>query len=92
MSNVQKDWLSKWAPLVVAIVTNLILVAYSYGKLEQRLGPIEKHIDRSSTDFVTRNEFIQRTDTRDREMADLKQAIRDIDAKLDRLLERQGRE
>jgi hypothetical protein len=88
MSNVQKDWLSKWAPLVVAIITNLILVAYSYGKLEQRLAPIEKHQDRSSTDFVTRNEFTQRTETRDREMADLKQSLRDMNVKLDRLLER----
>ena len=88
MSNVQKEWWSKWAPLAVAIVTNLILVAYSYGKLEQRLNPLEKHQENA----ISRYEFTQSTTTRDRELQDVKSALRDMDAKLDRLLERQSRE
>jgi hypothetical protein len=37
--------------------------------------------------FVTRQEFSQRTETRDREIADMKLTLREINAKLDRILE-----
>lgn len=92
MSTSQRDFLSKWMPLLVAVATNGILVAYGYGKLEQRLSPIEAHVlsdttERAMAFFVTRQEFGQRNDTRDRELADVKTSLREINAKLDRILE-----
>ena len=92
MSTTQRDWLSKWMPLLVAIATNGILVAYGYGKLEQRFSPIEAHVLSDTTEkamalFVSRQEFGQRNETRDRELADVKSTLREINAKLDRILE-----
>jgi hypothetical protein len=96
MSNAQKDWLSKWLPLIVAVGANFITVAYGYGKLEQRVAPIEAHVAEQSHDrlamlFVTRNEFNTRTTQRDREMEAQSAWLTRIEAKLDRVLERQAR-
>lgn len=93
MSAAQKEWISKWLPLVIAIASNLILVAYGYGKLEQRLGPLETHVATDTTEhalnmFVTRVEFTQQNLSRDKELAELRIGIREMNAKLDRLLER----
>lgn len=95
MSIPHKDWLAKWLPLLVAVVTNLMIVAYSYGKLEQRLAPIELQLanlahDRLSSSFVMRPEFEMRTAQRDREMETQAEWLKRIEAKLDRLLERQA--
>jgi hypothetical protein len=92
MSTTQREWFSRWMPLLVAIATNGILVAYGYGKLEQKLAPLEAHVFTDTTEramalFVTRQEFGQRNDTRDRELADVKASLREINAKIDRLLE-----
>ena len=92
MSTNQREWFSRWMPLLVALATNGILVAYGYGKLEQRLAPLEAHVLSDTTEramalFVTRQEFSQRTETRDRELADVKASLREINAKIDRLLE-----
>jgi hypothetical protein len=93
MSQVQKDMLARWAPLLVALVTNLIVVAYGYGKLEQRLSPIEGQLaglqhDKLAGIYVTRVEFQMRTTQRDREMANHAEWMGRIESKLDRLLER----
>lgn len=93
MSTAQRDWLSKWLPLVVAIGANVVTIAYSYGKLEQRLTPIEEYVrtythERASASFVTRPEFTNQKSVRDREVDELKQTLREINAKLDRLIER----
>lgn len=93
MSTQQKDWLSKWMPLVVALLTNVGTIAYAYGRLEQRLAPIEEFTrtnthERQSTNFVTRPEFVAQKSVRDREVDELKQTLREINAKLDRLIER----
>jgi len=84
MSNTQRDSILRWLPLAATIMTNLILVAYGYGQLNQRISPLEKHME----DSPTRNEFNQRNATRDREIEDLKDRIVRMDGKLDRLLER----
>lgn len=94
MSTPQREMLSKWLPLIVALVTNFIVVAYGYGKLEQRLAPVETHVSVDTTEralalFITRAEFQQRSETRDRELADLKVALQQMNQKLDRILERQ---
>jgi len=89
MSTPQRDWVSKWAPLVVALATNCALVAYGYGQLNQRLVPLERHESKAFETFVTRAEFSQRSTTRDVELAQLHQLLRDLNAKMDRLLEKQ---
>jgi hypothetical protein len=87
MSNTQRDSILRWLPIAVTILTNLIIVAYGYGQINQRIVPLEKYIE----DAPTRNEFNQRNATRDREIEDLKDRIVRMDAKLDRLLERHGK-
>ena len=88
MSTTQRDSILRWLPIAVTIMTNLVLVAYGYGQLNQRVTPLEKHMSDAQTTFVTRNEFSQRVSSRDREMNDLKDRLERIDVKLDRLLER----
>lgn len=93
MSNEAKERLSRWLPLAVAIVTNLVIVAYGYGKLEQRLSPVEAHVVSTSAEklhaqFVSRNEYEQRRAHLDNDIKELRADLRAMDAKLDRLLER----
>jgi hypothetical protein len=97
MSTAQKDWLSKWLPLIVAVGANFVTIAYGYGKLEQRVAPIETYVatqthEKMATLFVTRAEFVTRTAQRDREMETQAAWLARIEAKLDRVLERQARE
>lgn len=94
MSTQQRDLLAKWLPVVIALLTNAMVVAYGYGRLEQRLNPIEQSIaslayDKLSGSFVTRTEFNTRTTQRDREMGVQNAWLARIEDKLDRLLERQ---
>lgn len=91
MSTTQRDSILRWLPIAVTILTNLILVAYGYGQLNQRVTPLEKHMSEAAMSFVTRNEFNQRNQTRDREMNDLKDRLERMDGKLDRLLERHSK-
>lgn len=95
MSNAQKDWLSKWLPLIFTVGANLIIVGYGYGKLEQRVAPIERHVmeqshERLSAVFVTRTEFTARTTQRDREMQSMSDWLTRVEAKLDRVLEQRA--
>jgi hypothetical protein len=95
MSATQKDWISKWLPLIFAVGANIVTVAYGYGKLEQRLDPIERYVqtythERAVQSFVTRTEFTQQITTRDREMNELRAQYRDIIARLDRMIEREN--
>ncbi len=93
MSTANRDWISKWAPLLLAIGTNVAVVAYGYGKIEQRIVPVEQHLvwdttERQISMFVTRSEYVASNLTRDRELVDIKTSLRDVNEKLDRLLER----
>ena len=93
MSDHNKDLLSRWLPLLVALLANLAMFSYGYGKLEQRLAPLETHVSTDTTEaamriFVTKAEWSMRNDTRDRELADVKASLAQVNAKLDRLLER----
>lgn len=94
MSTQQKDILAKWLPIIIALITNAVVVAYGYGRLEQRLTPIEQSIatlayDKLSAGFVTRTEFNTRIQQRDREMGVQNEWLLRIETKLDRVLERQ---
>ena len=93
MSYRTKDWLSKWAPLLFAIFTNVAVVAYGYGKMSQRLEPLEEFATSHTTEknislFITRSEFIMNNNARDRELADIKAGLAAANDKLDRLIER----
>lgn len=93
MSDQTKDWLSKWAPLLFAIATNISVVAYGYGKMAQKIEPLEEHATLHTTEkaislFVTRSEFAMSNMARDRELADIKAGLASANDKLDRLIER----
>jgi hypothetical protein len=93
MSDQTKDWLSKWAPLLFAIATNISVVAYGYGKMAQKIEPLEEHASIHTTEkaislFVTRSEFAMSNMARDRELADIKAGLASANDKLDRLIER----
>lgn len=93
MSTQQKDWVSKWLPLIVSIMTSVGTVAYAYGRLEQRLAPMEAFMRENSFErhaqvFTPRTEFHAQKSTRDRELDELKGTLREINSKLDRLIER----
>lgn len=79
----------------LAVVSNAVFVAYSYGKMEQRINPVEARLvdlthEKLSNSFVTRPEFAARTTQRDREMATQAEWMQRLEAKIDRILERQG--
>lgn len=93
MSDRTKDWLSKWAPLMFALFTNVAVVAYGYGKMSQRLEPLEDYAATHTTEkaigmFITRSEFVMNNNARDRELADIKAGLTAANDKLDRLIER----
>lgn len=92
MSNENKEAMARWLPLVVSIISYVVIIGMAYGRLDQRLVPLETHIATNTTEnqikiFVTRAEWMQRNDSRDKELAELKTALRDINSKLDRLIE-----
>lgn len=93
MSDKTRDWLSKWAPLMFALFTNVAVVAYGYGKMSQRLEPLEDYVSTHTTEkaigmFITRSEFMMNNNARDRELADIKAGLTAANDKLDRLIER----
>jgi len=88
MSVNTRDALTRWLPLAVAIITNLVLVAFGYGQLQQRIAPIENHATSAPAVYVPRTEYAAAIASRDREMGDLRETLRTMDAKLDRLIER----
>ena len=93
MSSAQKDWLSKWLPLLIAILSQIAIVAYGYGKIEQRINPLEQHVltdttEKSITLFVTRSEWEQMNRSRAQQLEEQTKRLERIEAKLDRLIER----
>ena len=89
MSTTQRENVLRWLPTLITIVINLIFVGYVYGKMEQRIVPIEKHVDAAQVSFVSRAEWTVSRQSRDREISDLNTRLERIENKLDRALERQ---
>ncbi len=98
MSDSQKDTLSRWLPTIVAVVAIIGQVFYfgtRLGATEQRLVTIEQ----VAQSALPRNEFLSEknsactqfsdfkvlANSRDKEIKDM---FRDINSKLDRLVER----
>lgn len=83
-----KDSLSRWLPTIVAIIG---IVAQGF-YLGQRLGAAEQKLDNTTItahNNVSRVEYLSDKAAQADQLSDLKQALRDINNKLDRLVERQ---
>ena len=80
----------RWVPVLVtaliAIGSNAVFVSYLFGKMEQRLVPLERHCDESLSTYVTRAEFNSRVAQRDRELQTHNEWLTRIEGKLDRVL------
>ena len=92
MSTYQKEWLSKWLPLVFSILANAAIAGYVFGKTESRIGVLEARADETSRErlvsyLVTRNEYAQRIQALDTESARNREDHTIIMQKLDRLIE-----
>lgn len=94
----ERETFTRWVPMLVtvliAVISNAVFVAYSYGKMEQRLNPIESRLNELThhqlvDGFVTRPEFQTRTAQRDREMATQAEWMQRLEVKIYRILERQ---
>ena len=86
MSTESKEALSRWLPTLVAIIAiigNILWLGARAGAMEQRIATNEialtKSITRAEYDADKRAATVMNDDT--------KQALRDINAKLDRLIE-----
>ena len=102
MSNDQKIFVEKWLPLVVALASLLVntaYIAYKAGILEQRVAAneatdISEHasfkaeLSQIPKDYVTRPEWAAGQAQDSSGLKDLKDDIRQVNNKLDRLLER----
>ena len=90
MSDQQKDQLSRWMPTVVAILAIVGQVFY-FG---QRLGASEQRLEsvhQIAINSVTRSEYISDKSATAVQMSDIKTALRDLNLKMDRLIERTQR-
>lgn len=96
MSDRTKSILNAWLPALVALagfVANAMWFAKWTGEMESRLVAVEaiarEHTAELKVDrFVPRAEYAAAVRSRDTEMADIKQGVREINGKLDALLTR----
>lgn len=87
MSDESKDNLSRWLPTLVAILAIIGQVFY-FGS---RLGADEirlSHVELSNASFVTRSEHLSEKEGTIMQFSDIKQSLRDINNKLDRITDR----
>lgn len=90
MSDNQKDQLSRWMPTLVAILAIVGQVFY-FG---QRLGANEQRLESVhgiAVNSVSRSEYISDKTSAAVQVADVKTALRDLNQKMDRLIERTQR-
>ena len=88
MSESQKDTLSRWLPTMVAIaaiIGNILYLGARAGALEQRINYTENALQHA----VTRAEYQADKNASANQLADLKTTLREINAKLDRIVEQQ---
>lgn len=100
MSAATKESLARWMPVLFYVLTNLAVIAYGYGKVDQRIIPLEHHVSMDTTEnamklFPTKAEFEMRNTTRDKELNELRQDIkefrqelRDNNARMDKIIDR----
>lgn len=96
MSDRTKSILNAWLPALVALagfIGNAMWFAKWTGEMESRLVTVEANVrehtaELKSERIVPRAEYAAAVKSRDTEMADLKQGVREINGKLDALLTR----
>lgn len=96
MSDRTKSLINAWLPALVALagfVGNAMWFAKWTGEMESRLVSVETNVrehtaELKSDRIIPRSEYAAAVRSRDTEMADLKQGVREINAKLDALLTR----
>lgn len=93
MSTATKSFLATWAPLIFSVAANLALAGYVYGRTESRISVLEEHRNATTREklvsfLVTRAEFDQRVQMRDKEAVQNREDHKMIMEKLDRLIER----
>jgi len=87
MSESQKDTLSRWLPTIVAIaaiIGNILWLGARAGALEQRINYTESALQST----VTRAEYLADKTAAAGQLGDVKQTLREINTKIDRLVER----
>lgn len=90
MSNEQKDQLSRWMPTIVAILAIVGQVFY-FGA---RLGATEQRLETAhilASNSVSRIEYASDKASATTQVSDVKIALRDLNYKMDRLIERTQR-
>jgi hypothetical protein len=97
MSERQTNFVRVWLPLLISLATNAVLFGIFYGKTVTEIANLKEtdvriHAEELTTDkllpqFVTRAEFVQRTQTRDAEMLEIRTGLRALNEKFDRVLE-----
>ena len=95
MSTQTKDWLSKWSPLILAILSGWGMFFGFKATTESEIAGLKKSdeelhaliipTDKLIQILVTRAEFDMRTKARDVETAEMKRAILDLGDKLERV-------
>lgn len=87
MSEIQKDTLRGWMPTIVAIVAiigNILWLGSRAGALEQRINYTETALQQA----VTRAEYQADKSAAANQLGDVKTTLREINTKIDRLVER----
>jgi len=88
MSDKTQDALARWLPTIIAliaIVGNVLWLGAKAGALEQRL----IYVEAATAVAVSRAEYLSDRTTTTASLAEVKQGLRDISMKLDRLVERE---
>lgn len=89
MSNESKEALSRWLPTIVAIIAiigNILWLGARAGAMEQRISNNQEALAKT----ITRAEYSADQRAATAQNDDTKQALRDINAKLDRLIEQRS--
>lgn len=91
MSDASKESLSRWMPTIVAIIAILGQVFYfgqRLGANEQRVTTVETEVAKQAALIITRAEYSADKAASTVQTGDIKQSLRDLNDKMDRLIER----
>jgi len=84
--NPQSDRMARWMPTIVAIaaiMAQLLYIGNRAGMMEQRIVTNEKAL----TETITRAEYLADKSSSITQFTDVKNALRDINTKLDRIVQ-----
>jgi len=82
--------------VIISVLANAVLIGVAYGRIDERFKPIEAHVQLDTTDrlmamFVSRNEWVQRNTSRDLELSEIKDSLKQLNAKMDLILMNQSK-